>query len=1026
MELLADRDPEEARQLLDPVLERMMEAVHRYEGTVNQVMGDGIMALFGAPLAHEDHAVRACYAALRMQDAVRRYSDDLRRTQGVEVQIRVGLNSGEVLVRSIGGDLRMDYTAVGQTTHLAARMEQLATPGTIRLTAGTLNLAEGYVAVKPLGPIPVKGLAEPLEAYELTGAGPARTRLQASRARGFTRFVGRDAEMEQLRRAAEEVRRGHGQLVAVVGEPGVGKSRLFYEFIQSHHTHEWITLESGSMSYGKAAAYLPLADLLRRYFRIESRDDVRAIRAKVTGNLLTLDEALKEAIPPVLWLVDALPEDSPLLVLDPADRRRRTLTAVKTVLLRESRVQPILIVFEDLHWMDSETQAFLDALVEGLPAVPILLAVNYRPEYSHAWGSKTYYRQLRIDALPSASADELLAALLGADASVGPLKPLLIARTEGNPLFLEESVRTLVEIGALAGAGGAYRLVSPIDTIVMPPTVQAILAARIDRLDAEDKRLLQAAAVVGKDVPFALLMAVADLDEDDVRQRLGRLQATEFLYEVRLFPELEHTFKHALTHEVAYGSLLGDRRRALHAALVGAIEQHYGDRLDEHVEELAHHARRAGLRDEAIRYLHRAGDRAAFRSAYREAIGFFEQALTVLGEVRETRETLAETVDVRIAHASALFAIKGAGSSEIEAPVRQVHELASRLGDPARLFPALWGLWYATHGRGRYREALELAERLLVVAESGDDTGRLLEAHHSLWATLGAMGEAVRAIPQCERGIALYDPARHASQAFVYGGHDSGVCCRFHLARSHWLAGYPARAAAATQDALRLAESLAHPLTMVATLGNTALLNYQIGDHDAARRTAEQLIALATAHEFTAWSNDARVILAGVNARQSGDYRPLDELYERMLTYRSTSTAWRQVIDHVLLAELLGEVGDVERGLAALDRIPPELRDVTLASEIRRVRGDLLLRRNERDEGERQLQEAIEMARRRSERSLELRATTSMARLWRAQGRRHEAHQMLGEIYNWFTEGFDTADLREAKTLLDELSAASA
>jgi len=1021
MELLADRDPEEARKILDPVLELMMEAVHRYEGTVNQVMGDGIMALFGAPLAHEDHAVRACYAALRMQEAIRRYTERVRHAHGVEVQVRVGLNSGEVVVRSVGSDLRMDYTAVGQTTHLAARMEQLATPGTIRLTADTLGLAEGYVAVKPLGPIPVKGLADPLEAYELTGAGPARTRLQASRARGLTRFVGRDVEMEQLRRAAEETRRGRGQLVAVVGEPGVGKSRLYHEFVHSHYAHGWLTLESGSVSYGKAAAYLPLADLLRSYFRIESRDDVRAIRAKVTGNLLTLDEALKEAIPPLLWLLDALPEDSPLLALDPADRRRRTLAAVKTVLLRESRVQPLLIVFEDLHWIDSETQAFLDALVDGLPAASMLLAVNYRSEYRHGWGSKTYYRQLRIDALPSESADELLAALLGVDTSIAPLKQLLIARTEGNPLFLEESVRALVEVGTLGGGGGAYRLVRPIDTISMPPTVQAILAARIDRLAGEDKRLLQAAAVVGKDVPFAMLLAVAGLDEDGVRRGLERLQATEFLYEVRPFPELEYTFKHALTHEVAYGSLLGDRRGALHAAVVGAIERLHADRLDEHVEELAHHARRAGLRDAAIRYLRRAGDRAALRSAYREAIGLFEQALAVLGEVPETLATLADNVDVRIAHASALFAIKGVASAEIEAPVRQMHELAARLGDPARLFPALWGLWYATYGRGRYREALELAERLLVVAETDDDTGRRLEAHHSLWATLGAMGEAVRAIPHCERGIALYDPVRHASQAFVYSGHDSGACCRFHLARSHWLAGYPARAAAATQDALSLAERLAHPLTTVATLGNTALLSYLIGDHDAARRTAEQLIALATTHEFTPWINDALMILAGVKARQYGDYRPLDELYERVLTHRSTNTAWRQVIDHVLLAELLSEVGDVERGLAALDAIPSELRDVTLASEIRRVRGELLLGRNQRDEGERLLREAIEMARRRSERILELRGTTSLARVWRQQGRRDEARRMLADIYAWFTEGFDTQDLRTANALLQEL-----
>src|SRR5688500_12826028 len=436
MELLADRDPEEARKMLDPVLERMMEAVHHYEGTVNQVMGDGIMALFGAPLAHEDHAVRACYAALRMQEAIRRYGDETRRSAGIEVGIRVGLNSGEVVVRSIGSDLRMDYTAVGQTTHLAARMEQLATPGSVRLTAATLSLAEGFVEVKPLGPVPVKGITDPIQVYELSGASAARTRLQAARARGLTHFVGRDAEMAQLRAAAEQARGGRGQLVAVVGEPGVGKSRLYYEFVHSHHAHGWLCIESGSVSYGKATPYLPLADLFRSYFHIETRDDIRAVRAKVTGNLLTLDEALQDAVAPALWLLDALLADSPFLQLDPAERRRQTLAAAKRILLRESQVQPLLLVFEDLHWIDDETQAFLDSLLDSLRGARLLLAVNYRPEYRHAWGTKSSYRQLRIDPLPADTAHDLLLGLLGDDPGVVPLKALLIERTQGNPLFL--------------------------------------------------------------------------------------------------------------------------------------------------------------------------------------------------------------------------------------------------------------------------------------------------------------------------------------------------------------------------------------------------------------------------------------------------------------------------------------------------------------------------------------------------------------------------------------------------------------
>jgi hypothetical protein len=563
----------------------MMEAVHRYEGTVNQVMGDGIMALFGAPVAHEDHAVRACYAALRMQELVRRYAEQARRAHGVNVQIRVGLNADEVVVRAIGNDLHMDYTAVGQTTHLAARMEQLASPGSILLTPSTLELVEGYVAVRPLGPVPVKGLANAVEVYEVTGPGPARTRLQVAARRGLTQFVGRTAELEQLRRAQQLAANGHGQIAAIVGEAGVGKSRLVYELTHSHRLQGWLILESASVSYGKATSYLPVIDLLKGYFQIQDRDDLREIREKVTGKLLTLDESLKPSLPAVLALLDVPVDDAAWQTLDPGQRRQRTLDAVRRLLLREAREQPLLLIFEDLHWIDSETQALLDNLVDSLGSARLLLLVNYRPEYQHGWGSKTSYSQMRLDTLPAESAGELLNALLGEDPGLAPLKQLLVKR--GNPFFLEETVRTLVETKALSGERGRYRLTQPVHTIQVPATVQVMLAARIDRLAPEDKRLLQVASVVGKDVPFTLLQAIAERSEEALRRELDHLQAAEFLYETGLFPDLEYSFNHALTHEVTYGSLLHARRRDLHARIVGAIETLHRDRLGGEIERLA-------------------------------------------------------------------------------------------------------------------------------------------------------------------------------------------------------------------------------------------------------------------------------------------------------------------------------------------------------------------------------------------------------------------------------------------------------
>ena len=653
-ELIAGLDPEEARKLLDPALHVMIEAVHRFEGTVNQVLGDGIMALFGAPVAHEDHALRACYAGLAMQAAMRRYAEEVRRSHGLEVQMRVGLNSGAVVVRAIGNDLHMDYSAVGQTTHLAARMEQLATPGSIRLTAATLRLVEGLVQVNALGQFPVKGLPDPVEVFELIGASAIRRRLQASAARGLTRFVGRQQELAALQQALERAGAGHGQVVAVVGEAGVGKSRLVYEFVHSHHTQGWSVLESASVSYGKATPYFPVIDLLKRYAHIDDHDDTRTIRAKVTGQVLTLDETLQDVIPALLSLLDALPEDSPFLQLDPPQRRQRTLDALKRVVLRESQVQPLLLVFEDLHWIDSETQALLGSLVESLPTAHLLLLVNYRPEYQHGWGSKTYYTQLRLDPLPPVSADEFLQALLGDDPGLEPLKHLLIARTEGNPFFLEESVRTLVETGVLVGEPGAYRLVKPLDSLQVPVTVQAVLAARIDRLPAEEKRLLQTAAVIGTEVPLPLLQAIAELPEAALHPGLAHLQAAEFLYETRLFPERAYTFKHALTHEVAYGSLLQERRQALHARIVEALETLAGDRQDEQVDRLAQHALRGQVWDKALRYCRQAGARAHARSAYREAVGYWEQALEALAHLPTDRTTLEQAIDLRLELCSAL------------------------------------------------------------------------------------------------------------------------------------------------------------------------------------------------------------------------------------------------------------------------------------------------------------------------------------------------------------------------------------
>jgi class 3 adenylate cyclase/tetratricopeptide (TPR) repeat protein len=847
MELLGDRDPEEVRKLLDPVLTLMMEAVHRYEGTVNQVMGDGIMALFGAPLAHEDHAVRACYAALRMQDVVRRYSEELRRAQGVEVQIRVGLNSGEVVVRSIGSDLRMDYSAVGQTTNLAARMEQLAAPGSIRVTAGTLHLAEGFVQVTPLGPVPIKGLGEPVEVFELVGAGAARTRLEAAVRRGLTRFVGRSAELEQLRSALDRANLGHGQVVAVVGDPGVGKSRLFWELTHSHRVHRWLIVQSASVSYGKATAYLPMIELLRGYFEIESRDDPRRIREKVTGKVLTLAPALAPVVPALLALLDVPVDEAPWHTLDPLQRRQQTLDAVKRLLLRESEVQPLMVVFEDLHWIDGETQTLLDSLVDSLPAARLLLLVNYRPEYSHVWGGKTYYRQLRIDPLPPESADELLEALLGTDAALGPLKQLLVERTEANPLFLEESVRALVETAALAGERGAYRLTRPVEHLKIPATVQAILAARIDRLVPEAKRLLQAAAVIGKDVALPLLLAIADAPEHEVRAELTRLQAAEFLYEARLFPDLEYTFKHALTHEVAYGGLLHDRQRALHARITEAIERLAPERVAEQAERLAHHALRGEQWDKALSYCRQAGAKAVSRAGYREAVTYGEQALVVLTHLPDDHERRAQKIDVHLALQASLWQV-GEVPRMIDL-LEQAESLAMALGDENRLGAVFLDTSFHLFLIGQQDRALEAGQRALAIAKNRGDTSLEIETNLNLGRIYTTLGD-YRAAMDCLRWNVTALEGDRLRERFGERYGEGGIP---NLQSRSWL-GRCLAERGAFGDALALAEGVMHtserstrPFTRVAACRDLGHVYLWRGDVDKAIPILEHGLSICRA-----------------------------------------------------------------------------------------------------------------------------------------------------------------------------------
>jgi class 3 adenylate cyclase/tetratricopeptide (TPR) repeat protein len=1062
MELMEDLDPEEARAIVDPALKLMIDAVHHYGGYVVQSTGDGIFALFGAPVAHEDHPQRALYAALRLQEEMQRYSGQLRQSGNLPIEARVGVNTGEVVVRSIAtGDNHPEYTPIGHSTSLAARMQALAPTGSIAATDGTRKLCEGYFTFRTLGPARVKGVSEPVAVFEVTGRGPLRTRLQVAAQRGLTRFVGRQAELEQMKHALELARVGHGQIVAVMGEPGVGKSRLFFEF-KAVAQSGCLVLEGCSDSRGKAAAYLPVIDLLKGYFEILPGDDERKRREKIAGKIVMLDRALEDTLPYLFGLLGIVEDDDPLAQLDPQLRRRRTLEAVKRILLRESMAQPLIVIFEDLHWLDSESQALLNLIVEGIATARLLLLVNYRPEYRHQWGGKTYYSQLRLDPLGRESAEQMLMSLLGQPvplarsykttepalrsateprpggqpaealsmvegdewgkgegsasegAELAPLKRLIIERTEGNPFFMEEMIQALFEQGVLV-RNGTVRLAKQLDEIRVPPTVQAMLASRIDRLPAREKELLQSLAVLGREFPSGLIKRVTAKPDAELERMLSRLQVGEFIYEQAAIPDVEYTFKHALTQEVAYNSVLIERRRLLHERTAQAIEELFADRLEEHLTALAHHFEHSGNVPKAVEYLGRTGTRAARQIANSEAIGYFTRALELLQRLPEGAARDSQELDLQMALNWSLFVAVGLRAPERESALVRARQLCEQLGDNARLMEVLLAIAHLHLNQDDLQPARELAERVITMAQEANSSTTLAGAHYILGIVLFFTGQFPTARGHFERTVELFGAGPYRGYAAFSAQFAANV-----LLAVLTILGYPSTAHSRAQDLLAAARRSSDPYLIANTLYNDGMRHINLRDTRMAAERADELLSIATEYGMAFYSIAASFFRGWAMAAAGRGEEGIAEMR------RSISEASPGVMVHAL-AETCGKneraeegLDLVSQGLAAVEQTGRRMAE----SELHRLRGELLMIKDPGNmvETERCLRIAIDVARRQEAKWWELRATVSLARLLRDTGRRDEARAMLSEIYNWFTEGFDTADLKDAKALLDELS----
>ena len=1014
MALLDPSDGAGTRAELGKEFGLVVEKVDSFAGRIEEAGAARLVAAFGVEPA-EDAARRAALAALAIRNALA----GTLRSESDPAIARLVIHADQCPVGNVGGRPQLDVDAKRRMVAILDVLGELCAVNSVVVSPEACSLLDRRFDVEEIDRV---DNGSPKN-FRLLGYQPHRFGSRDHAAP----FVGRQGQLAALRDCWDEARRGRGHLVAVIGEPGIGKSRLLRELRSAIGIGGMTYLEGRAESYAAGIPYYALVDLLKSHFHIDEHDDPAVVASKATTQLLALDHAPASDVAPLLALLEA-PVPSDWTMLDPPRRRQQTLDALTRFVLRLSHVSPTLLAVEDLHWSDAETQAFVDRLMMSAPSAALMILVTYRPEFAHGWGNRECYRQIRLDALPAKTAEALLDALLGTDTTLEPLKQTLIDRTEGNPFFLEESVRMLVETRVLSGVSGAHRLERAVSTIDPSPTVQAVLAARVERLPVGARRLLEAASVIGRQFSLRLLQAIVETTEDEVVHGLMTLQTAEFLYESAGFPEAEYSFKHALTQEVTYHSVPVESRRALHARIVEALEGLYRERLGEQVELLAHHAVSGEIWDKAATYLREAGLKAFLRSANADAMAYFRRGLEVV-KVLDAGSRDGQELGLLLALGPAIQAAKGLGASEAERVFARARELSERSDDPAAAFRALWGQWMVSAGLGRIEPARRIAGDLLTVAERANDRALELEAHHAMWATSFWLGEVTAVRQHVERGLALYDPDQHSSLAFQYGGHDPGVCCRWFTAWNSWLLGYSVHAHAACDAAIALAERVAHPPTIAIALAWSCGLHYFEQDASATKRYALRLIALSKEQDLPAWEAAGRIFHGWALTRARTGSAAIEEICDGLAAAQAAGTLMPIApLYKLVLADAYLNDGASDEGLLVIDETLAGMAvtgERVWHSEFHRLKGELLLARSpsNHEAAESCFRHALEIARAQQARSWELRAVTSLSRLLARHNRADSARRMVSELYSSFTEGFDTADLRRAKELLDTLSA---
>jgi class 3 adenylate cyclase/predicted ATPase len=1021
-------DPEEWREVVRAYQDTCAKVIARFEGHIAQYLGDGLLVYFGYPLAHEDDAQRAVRTGLGIVEAMAQLNARLTRERRVELAARLGCHTGLVVVGDVGGGARQEQLALGETPNLAARLQGLAAPNTLVISAETFHLLSGFFACQSLGTHLLKGVAQPLEVYQVLYESMARSRLEAAGCTSLTPLVGREQEVALLQERWAQVKDGLGQVVLLSGEAGIGKSRLV-QVLQEQVASEpqaWLTPCQCSLYHQNSALY-PLIELLERMaLRFDREESPLQKLRKLGGFLVQYGLPLPEAVPLLASLLSIpLDADYASLDLSPEQQKQKTLHALLTILLKIAAQQPVLFVMEDLHWIDPSTLELLTLLVDQGPTARILALFTFRSDFSPPWSGRSHLTQVTLNRLPRRQAAELTSRVAHGKALPAEVLEQVVAKTDGVPLFVEELTKMLLESGLLEEREARYELTGPLPPLAIPSTLHDSLMARLDRL-ATVKEVAQLGATLGRTFAYELLQAVSPLDETTLQQGLRQLVEAELVYQRGMPPQATYMFKHALIQDAAYQSLLRSTRQQYHQRIAQVLEARFPALVEMQPELVAQHYTTAGCTEQAVVYWQRAGQQASERSAYLEAISHFTTGIELLTTLPATPEHTQHALSLHIALGAALSVAKGFAAPEVERAYARARELCQQVGETPEIVPVLYGLWRFYIGRLQLHTAREHGDTLLRLAQRAHDPALAVVAHYALGMPWGLLGALPAARQHLEEGIAHYTPDQRRAPLF-HMGHDPGVGCRGFATLTLWLLGYPEQALVHLHDTLALAHELSHSYSLAFARCMAAYVYQFCRDVPAVHEQAEAAVILSTAQGFPQWATLGTILRGWSLAMQGQGEAGIAQIRRGIAACRTTEVALFVPYYCTLLADVAAHLGHTTDGLQALAEahtLVEQHEERWWEAEIARLRGVVLLQHPGmlQAEAETCFRQALDVARRQEAKSLELRAAMSLSRLWQQQGKRAEAYELLAPIYGWFTEGFDTADLQEAKILLEELA----